>query len=157
MSYVAHSSIFVVVRCLYPTRPGSIRQGKTQHLRRGLLRELEHLARISMAIGGVGAAHAAIVALECTRHARRPLNQVRQDADAVTTVGIDREQVRRSAPLPLAGVKGHHLHKPASADGALRVGIELRVFSNQDPDKEGRVDVLPVSYTHLTLPTNREV
>ena len=38
------------------------------------------------------------------------------------------------------------------AEGVRRAVRELLVAIGEDPDRDG-----PVSYTHLTLPTNREV
>src|ERR1700682_244809 len=42
-----------------------LRHRKTEHLARGLFRELQHLARIGVTVGRIGAADASVVSLEC--------------------------------------------------------------------------------------------
>ena len=51
-------------------------------------------------------------------------------------------------------------HFPAQTDTEIRdisVGGLLREIASSHPDSIAMVDVAAVSYTHLTLPTNREV
>jgi hypothetical protein len=38
-------------------------------------------------------------------------------------------------------VEGHHLHKAARSDEALRLGIEGDVFGEQNPDEKGRTEI----------------
>ena len=56
--------------------------------------------------------------------------------------------------------EGHTIHRLAAALDELYGGQSLRVRSPQGRFADGasRLDgQVPVSYTHLTLPTNREV
>jgi len=67
-----------------------------------------------------------------------PLDEIGQDANSVTDVGIDGEEIGRRAALPLPRVKRHHLHQTARADGALRPRVQLGILRQEPLPRGGR-------------------
>src|SRR5438132_2947730 len=81
---------------------GLVGEREAEHLRRRLLSELQHLARVGVAVRCVRSPNATIVSLKRARDAGRALDQIRQDARTMADVGIDRKEVGRSTPYPFS-------------------------------------------------------
>src|SRR5687768_1698006 len=103
----------------------------------GLSRLPENLHRVAPAVGCIRAANAAVIAKQRLRQRFRPAEVVGHYRDAMADVGLDVEQIRRSA-APFPCVKRHHLHEAPCSDEARRSGIEPRILSEEHADQQGR-------------------
>ena len=63
------------------------------------------------------------------------------------------EAIRR---LAIGGMGEIFLARQVGIKGFERLAI-IKTLLNESEDDEDRIEMFPVSYTHLTLPTNREV
>ena len=82
------------------------------------------------------------------------------DVITMGRIGVDVYPLQTGVPLPQVETFGKYLGGTATnvAVAAARLGRRAAVISRTGADPFGEyVHQAPVSYTHLTLPTNREV
>ena len=97
-----------------------VEQKLTPHLVRGA----NHLGGIAVAVRGIAARDAPVVAQQRLVHVTSAGEIVPEDVRPVTDVGLYLQQILRLT-VELAGVEVHHLHEAYGPLAAHRLGFEL--------------------------------